>query len=461
MTPARPRLAFVDALRAFEARLHRRWASQEGAAPQGLRSYRAAWIQQFAGSGEARRYQDLLAACASADPVLISDFHPLGRSARMLARLLRETAWPRPPRVVLELLPAEVRVEAHALMSSEQLTLVDGRSLAETAPELLDAARAVNAEIIGAWVPGTPGQRDEAAAQAWVERRQSGRDVVPELLFFGDWHLADPHLPRQLAQRGARPVCIHQSPAPLWERTDPADEEAVLALTDGHYAWMHPPPLAFWTSARLGRDAHDGREAADTSARILEELSAGMAEILDLPAPAELPEVVDPQDWLGFWRSLPERERAALSPQLRPQAPMPHPEDALIWMPDCPSWNQLVDAAAGDLARGSRLAEAGQFGPWIAFRRIWARAWNPFLPTRSRASLRWELGIPHGTRPLPREAAPGDLLDEAVQGEAVAAALCRHPLLDRAALRTLLREGRHAFIWHHGMSTIQSSPLSA
>lgn len=457
MSPRQPSLPIADAVRAFEVRLQRRWASQEGAPPAGLRGYRAAWVQQFADSGESCTTSEFLKACSEAEALLVSDFHPLGRSTRMLARLMREVAWKRAPRLVLELLPCEVRVEATDRTAWESLRLVDGRRLLDTAPELLDAAAACAAEIVGAWEPGTPSQRDEAAAQAFTDRRLAS-GARPEVLFFGDWHLAGPHLPESLARRGAQAVCVHQSPAPLWNRVSTGEEEPILRLADGHYAWMHTPPLAFWTTARQGENPSGD---CDATAQLVEELAQGMAEILDLPVPSESPEVLDTASWPGFWRSMPESHRAALDPDRAPRMAMVHPHESLIWSPATPSWNQLVDVAAGIVAQDSRLCDEANLGPWIAFRRIWARAWNPFLPTRDRGELAADLGLSTGLARLRAAEAAIRFLDGLSQGEAVAAAMHRHPLLDRAAMRTLLREGRHAFIWHLGVSTIQASPLSA
>ncbi|MCH2101656.1 MAG: hypothetical protein MK209_07010 [Planctomycetes bacterium] len=457
MRPQQPTLPIAEAVRAFEARLQRHWASQSGAPPAGLRGYRAAWVQQFAESGEVCSAPEFLAACRDAELLLVSDFHPLARSTRMLARLLREVAWKKAPRLVLELLPAGVRVEANDRVAWESLRLIDGRRLLDTAPELLDAAAACAAELVGAWKPGTPAQRDEIAAQAWTDRRLSS-EPRPEVLFFGDWHLAGPHLPRSLAQRGAKVTSVHQSPAPLWSRVRPHEEEPILRLADDHYAWMHTPPLAFWASARQG----EGRSSrCDANAQLVEELAQGIAEILDLPAPPEAPEVLDARAWPGFWRSMPESHRAALDPNQIPRVAMVHPHESLIWAPADPSWNQLVDAAAGIVSQGSCLTNPANLGPWIAFRRIWARTWNPFLPTRDRGQLAADLGLCTGLARLRAAEASASYLDTLANGEAVAATMRRHPLLDRAALRTLLREGRHAFIWHLGMSTIQASPLSA
>jgi hypothetical protein len=451
---------FQEALRAFDARLQRRWAAQEGGAPEGLRAYRAAWLQHFAHPGETCTQAEMLGKCAQAAPLLVSDFHPLARSGRMLARILREVPWAKPPRVVLELLPASVAVPAAELGSDPEIRLVDGRLLREALPELYEAILACHADLHGAWVAGTPSERDEAAAGDWLTR-QNTREARPEILFFGDWHLAPPHLPAALSRRGAQPVCVHQSPAPLWSRTLTQDGESILRLGSNHYAWMHTPPLAFWTTSRQEVDAGTDPEEAEASAGLIEELAQGICEILDLPAPVEALTVLGPRAWPGFWRSLPLQQRQVLQEHAAPLVPVLHPHEATLFAPRQPSWNQLVDAAAACVAQQSALSKPANTAAWITFRRLWARAWNPFLPTRSRHELRQELGIASGVGGLRAAEAASGYLDQLVLGERVAEALHRHPLLDRAALRTLLREGRHAFIWHHGVSTIQASPLSA
>jgi hypothetical protein len=451
---------FQEALRAFEARLQRRWLAQDGGAPVGLRAYRAAWLQHFAHPGESCPHAEMLTACADASPLLVSDFHPLARSGRMLARLLREVAWPTPPRVVLELLPSSVRLASAELQAGTEIPLIDGRLLHEALPELFDAIRACGADLHGAWVPGTPAERDEAAALDWLTR-QNSLQARPEVLFFGDWHLAPPHLPAALARRGAKPICVHQSPAPLWSRTMTAKGESSLRLGSGHYAWMHTPPLAFWTTARQEEDSAADLDEAEATASLIEELAQGICEILDLPEPIEALTVLGPRAWPGFWRSLPLAHRQVLEQHSAPLVPVLHPSEATLFAPRLPSWNQLVDAAAACVAQQSALSAPPNTAASMTFRRIWARAWNPFLPTRGRTELRIELAIASGVGGLRAAEAAGGYLDQLVLGERVAEALHRHPLLDRAALRTLLREGRHAFIWHLGVSTIQASPLSA
>lgn len=426
----------------------------------GLRAYRAAWLQHFAHPGASCSHAEMLGKCAQAAPLLVSDFHPLARSGRMLARLLREIAWPQPPRVVLELLPASVAIPSAELQPEAEIRLIDGRLLHEALPELFEAILACGADLHGAWVPGTPSERDERAAGDWLTRQRSPKPR-PEVLFFGDWHLAPPHLPAALARRGAQPVCIHQSPAPLWSRTMTENGESTLRLGGDHYAWMHTPPLAYWTTARQEEDSVADLDEAEASANLIEELAQGICEILDLPEPVETPTVLGPRAWPGFWRSLPPTQRPVFDEHFAPRVPVLHPIEATLFAPRLPSWNQLVDAAAACVAQQSALSVPANTAVWIAFRRLWARAWNPFLRMRDRGDLQLELGIASGVGGLRAAEAAGSYLDQLVLGERVADALHRHPLLDRAAMRTLLREGRHAFIWHHGISTIQASPLSA
>ena len=171
--------------------------------------------------------------------------------------------------------------------------------------------------------------------------------------------------------------------------------------------------------------------------------------------------MLDADAWPGFLRSLPEMHRRALDPGKQPRVAMVHPHESLVWTPYAPSWNQLVDVAAGVLTQNSRLTETAHLPAWVGFRRIWARAWNPFLPTRDRGQISADMGLSTGFARLRAHDVAIRHLDSLAEGESVAAALHRHPSLDRSAMRTLMREGRHAFIWHLGVSTIRSSPLSA
>jgi len=456
-------------LRALEAQLHGQWEAHEGAAPQELSGYRAAWMETFERRGQPISRSQLAAAWHQGQPALVSDFHSLASSARGLVDWLNSVPKSKRVHLTLELLPRELQLAADKLGEIESLRLIDGRSVGEALPELAQALRGRAASLGGAWVDAPPSDRDLSAAKDWRARRQDGRADF-ELMFFGDWHCARAHLPAALARLGAQPTVLHQSPAPLWKQCDALAGEVGLALGDDHYAWMTTPLLA-------QRSAHQQDEAApagfdpDAASELIEEIAQGLSTILSLPSAIETVEVISGsrleaeqvQKWRLFRRSLPPSLQACLPTGAPPEACVIHPTRPILWASQAPSWNDLVECAAESVIRsGEWLDSPRDLTVRLAVRRCLALAWNPFLRVRSReAILQRFRSAKAGQSVQPESKRASAWLQQMLLSDQIAADWAAQAELSAKDLRTVLQNGRHAFIWQAALSTIRGTSRSA
>lgn len=347
--------------------------------PEALLPYREAWLQTFRGTFRLAGVDELRRAAAAGRPLLVGDFHPAPRARRYLAQLLEQAEFAARPGLMLELLPQPVVMTAEAALRHPDLRLIDGRLCAEAFREVLRALAARGGLVAGAWVEGNATERDAAAAARWAAL-QAGDPDVAWTLFFGDWHLADPHLPARLRAAGGAPRIVHQSPEPLWIRRRRRREE-VLDLGDGHWAWLHTPPLSHWASALVGLEAQP-EPLAEISEHLVEALAIHLAEALQVPEPAGRPCVWSAGRWREFHETLPAQERRALSADPPPRAAVLHPNLPAVWLPDAPDLNLLVEMAAHQLACEFPLGRRADFGGRLrsrVFRRTVAAHLNPFL----------------------------------------------------------------------------------
>jgi hypothetical protein len=448
-----------EALRGLERRLRAKWSGDLGAAPKGLRGYRAAWLHSFRGPYRPSNERQMKQALGQGDPLLISDFHPLGRSSRMLAQLIREIDWPGRPCLVLELVPESSPILASDLLNGQDLRLNDGRHAVEVYPEAIQDLARKHGSVAGCWVNGDPAERDLAAARQWL-RRQQHNPHMSQLLYFGDWHLAAPHLPAALTDLGAQVEVLHQSPEPLWDRIRSSHGEACLQLANGHWAWLHTPPLAHWSS--LVQQEHEtfGRHGLETAASLVEELAETLAEFLQIDYPNRPACCFGDQDWPTFHNLLPTEVAAGFHPEYPPGEFMLHPSESMVWLPNAPSWNNLVEMAAHSLLPEPREPPSAlDRSARIAFRRLWPKAWNPFLTQPDQERLQKAFGRTPDAAccPLARQ----KYLESELQGVQAASAMLKFPLLDPSSVRDLLVAGSQAFIWYLALSTIQASQVSA
>jgi hypothetical protein len=448
-----------EALRGLERRLRRKWAGDLGAAPPGLRAYRAAWLHSFRGPYRASNPCEMNRALSQGDPLLISDFHPLGRSSRMLAQLIGEIDWPGPPCLVLELLPECAPVPAQHLVNDQSLRLNDGRLAHQVYAEALQELALKKGFVAGCWLPGDPAERDLAAARQWQVRRHQ-YPALRQILYFGDWHLAAPHLPAALTDLGAQVQVLHQSPEPLWDRIRSHDAEAWLQLANRHWAWLHTPPLAHWSSLVQQEHEDFGRHGLETAASLVEELAETLADFLQVANPHRPACCFGLEEWPTFLALLPPEVAAGFHPDFAPGAFMVHPSESLFWMPAAPSWNNLVEMAAHSLLP-ENPAPRTQLDPSarVAFRRLWPKAWNPFLTQPDRKSL--QAAFAHTPDSACSPSSRQNYLEIELKGVETANAMLNFPLLDPSSVRDLLFVGSQAFIWYLAISTIQASQVRA
>lgn len=464
------RLPLQEDLRKLERRLRRRWSGAFGGAPDGLKAYRASWLASFQGGYQRCDRQQMWRHLAQGSPLLVSDFHPLRRSTRMLEFLLAELPMQQPPCLVLELLPHQAPIRVRDLLgqnthADNDLQLMDGRSLLEVYPDAVQELADNDGWLAGVWTDAAPHQRDRFAAQCWREWTQS-RPQLCFLFQFGDWHLADNHLPSALRKVGAQPSVLHQSPEPLWDRIRPHEDEPCLLLDNGHYAWLHTPPIAQWAAAAQGEDQGMSSGTLEAVADLLEELSAELADLLQTEAHDECPFVFGPEEWRDFHHSLPTEFASAFHPDFPVKRFLAHPHENVFWLPEHPSWNLIVEMAAHLLLPPSGI-QAGFGIPGSleahaarsAFCHLIPLAWNPFLARQQSAQLRQAYG---STPDLACHVGNREFYVAQRQlGMQAAAAMMGFPLLDVSSAHDLLKSAPRAFIWYFALSTIQASAVSA
>ncbi len=449
---------FCREVHQLELRLRGLWAGQRPVLSSLLHNYQSDWEEQFQAPSQPREWADWDQRLDPDQPLLVSDYHPLRRSVRMLQSLLEERLSGKPIGVVFELLEQCEPMPASTALSNPELCLQDGVPLRVAYSSLLHTLGRAGAWIAGAWCTGSPPQRDRAAARQWSHLQRS-MPGYQQVWFFGDWHLADAHLPQQIRAHGGDPLVLHQSPEPLWDQLTSWPPAELLQLGNDHWAWMHTPPLAQWASELQTSADQDPAEAAATLA---ESLAVPMSDLLELAAPAPM-DCMSVDHWHGF-RALLPTDMAAAFPAGPPRHLLVHPQQALAWLPGPLSPNQLVELAAHSLTLDHPVAARTDPAAAVvrrSFALLWALALNPFLVLPSPQALR--------DRYRPSTAlegvAPGPALARFLLREGLAntaaATLSQDPELDPAGVRELLESGPQAFFWERANSTIRASSRSA
>ena len=383
------RAELLQRLGNLEQRLRRDWASEAPPVPRALAPYRQAWLETLSCPTRSATLEELTQAISRGRPTVVGDFHPLRRARRSLSSLLRKLPSDGRPGLLLELLPAEIVVPARDALNLD-VQLVDGRSLRSAFRNTLRAVARRDGLVAGAWVAGAPERRDEVAARAWqgLAREHPGSQWF---LFFGDWHLADAHLPEHLRSVGADPVVLHQSPEPLWERQTGRPREEVLELGHGHWAWLHTPPLTHWAAALQNLHPEDPERGAEITEELCEVLTDNLAQVLAVAQPTGRLSVWPRDSWAAFHAILPISERHALSPDAPPRSVVVHPHLPAVWTDRVPSLNPLIEAAAQTIVCDHPLAARRDLAGRLscrAFLRVWAALLNPFLlPPRTAETV--------------------------------------------------------------------------
>jgi len=379
----------IQDIRRLEERLRCHWARQAPPLSHHLRGYRQDWLKTFEVPMREATASELTSALLAADPVLVGDFHSLRRPRRSLGTLVRNMPEGESPALLLELLPAHFQATAKEVLNDPKYQLVNGRPARDVYESPLRAAAKRNGIVVGAWIDASPQKRDLAAAKQWSQLRLS-KPNYRWLLFFGNWHLADSHLPESIRNVGGNPAVLHQSPEPIWEKAGHPKKEQLIRLGAGHWAWLHTPPLAQWASELQDAPQDDSELCAEIAEEMVDSLASGFAECLGLPAPQQPPSVWPADQWPAFWSTLPNRERLAFSEETAPLQMVLHPHLPAIWTPANPLLNSLVEAGGHCLLTEHPLSQ--QTSPEArllarAFRRVWARFLNPFLRETSLSEI--------------------------------------------------------------------------
>lgn len=376
----------------LEKRLRHDWAQEAPPLSSELTSYKNEWLRTLNRPYRQATVQEVRTALLSADPVLLGDFHTMQRSRSSLAWLLRQVPSGTSPALMLELLPRCAAIPAAEALKDSKLKLVDGRLLKDVYSPSLRALAKRDGLIAGAWVDEGARQRDHSAAKDWQELCQK-HPGHKWLLFFGDWHLADGHLPRALRRVGAKPQMLHQSPEPIWERQANQLDEQLIKISSNHWAWLHTPPLAHWASALQAN--HDGNHelAAELTEEIVETLIEEICDLFNLPLPSAKVCAWPEDQWESFLATLPAIERRGFISRKAPRGLIVHPHFPAIYTTSAPALNQLVEAAAHCIACDYPITNGEGFEQRLAaraWRRLPASLVNQFLtaPNLSESGTR-------------------------------------------------------------------------
>ena len=326
----------------FEHALRNQWSSESPATPEGLCDYESAWQKclqhKFLGATE----HEMMRVIAHSPCVIVSDFHPLKRSRQDFSTIVNSMGGEQDVLVVLELLNSDISV-GKGQSICESVTLENGVSLVESYPLLFDRQQRAKYEIVGVCTDGNAEERDSHCA--WVvdsiHRLHPHKKLA---LHFGDWHLADDHLPRLLKDIGIEVTAIHLSPQPLWDRLIKRDFDNVLQFGPNKWAWMHTPPLAHAAAFLLDFAVFDEDDYAEELAYLIEMAADNLATSMNLESPQSAFEVMCGDDWHSFWSSLDEHHQQQYAEEAT--TVVFHPRLPLMWIPNEVDANMIIQAAA-------------------------------------------------------------------------------------------------------------------
>jgi len=396
----------LDRIGRFEEALRSAWDVDRPGLPRHLKGYRAAWLRTLAAPLAPGSRGDLRDALQADHPLLVSDYHPLPRARRDLAAALDLLPPERPVVLVLELLPAGRTLSARAALRDDRVRLATGALLRDAYRPALEALARRDGTVVGAWSERPAVQRDSAAAALWQAAARPEQDAQ-WVFHFGDWHLADDHLPARLREAGAAPVVLHLSPEPVWQRVGLRPERMVYRLggADRHWVWLRTPPPGLWASQLTEAEHVEDEELSEGCEHLVESLVETWCRALGLAEPAARLGVHGRGDWDDFHALLPAAQRT-LYPAA-PHLPLFHPHLPLLWLPEAPALNTLVEASQHVLSCDAPLRDGDATQDALhrqAWRSMGAALVNPFL-----RAPRW-LEMARGLWP---DAAPGALVDRA------------------------------------------------
>ena len=438
----------LDEMANMETRLRGIWSAYSPL-PDHLALYRQDWVEDFKQEKKGATQSEMQTALAKGWPSVVGDFHPHRRSGRSFAFLLETQNSAQRPGVLLELLPADHLLTAKEALQAKDLQLVDGRQSKECYADVFQVLAKQGGLVAGAWQDGSPQDRDTSAASLWAELQAKTPDVH-WTLFFGDWHLAESHLPEALRQVGGKPIILHQSPEPLWRAGNSDWFDPILQWGEGHWAWLHTPPLVREASLLQQEDQPWDSAAQERTTDLCEEIMHCLAEALRLPTPSSIPVLHGPDEWAEFSSRLSLDMRSLWSPHKTPEQFIPLAGKPNSWMPSAPSFNLLVEAAAhtilAECPLGKRIDPRGKIMA-AAFRHACKRLLNPFFAEAPTADLVELSKIPH-LHPQARWIAME------AWGEALGCTWARSPRFHHGMIQRILKNQEQLFNWSDLRATI-------
>jgi hypothetical protein len=337
-----PSQRFTAQLFKFEHALRQQWSQESPATPENLRDYEGNWNSclknRFLGATE----HEMMRVIAHSSCVVVSDFHPLKRSRQDFSFIVEQMQQASGEVVIiLELLNQKTTI-ARGSLCTETITLENGWSLQKSYPLLFDESQRAKFEIHGAWFNSDAESRDQLCASLVQELIQH-RPQLNLALHFGDWHLADEHLPQQLRAVGITPTVIHLSPASLWDSMLKNDFDEVLKFTANKWAWMRTPPLAHTAAFLMDFGSDNAGDYAEELGYLIEAAAEKLAPHLNIALPQSAFEVMAAEDWPSFYACL-DNEQQQQFAQV-PTTPVFHPRLPLLWIPGEIDANQIIQAA--------------------------------------------------------------------------------------------------------------------
>ncbi|MCX7979388.1 MAG: ChaN family lipoprotein, partial [Bdellovibrionaceae bacterium] len=231
-----------------------------------IRSYRLAFEKDLRGKWRPVRRAELRGAIAESEIVLVGDFHVHRQSQKTFLRLLRSFASSQGKRSIgLECLSSD---DDHLVRKYLQLELSEEKFLKavdwanswtfpwENYRPIFEWARENKVEIFGLNTPrgrrSSLRSRDRWAARCLVERIRAKQNEKIFVLF-GDLHICQSHLPRELRQmqRNIRITRILQNPDQIYFdllEKGLEHQHDLVCLASGAYCILNVPPWVRWSS---------------------------------------------------------------------------------------------------------------------------------------------------------------------------------------------------------------------
>lgn len=336
-----PSQRFHTQLFKFEHTLRTQWSLESPATPEQLCNYEDNWLSSFQNKYLGATEQELMRVIAHSSCVIVSDFHPLKRSRQDFSTIIELMNISTPTIAVLELLNSDVSIKSGSRY--QDIKLENGWPLHQSYPQLFDNDLQAKYDIVGAWIDGSPSERDAYAASVAANLNESQPNS--KLAFhFGDWHLAKQHLPQELEQRDISATAVHLSPSPLWDKVNKRDFDEVIRLSDSEWAWMRTPPLAHAAAFLLDFGACDSEEYSEELSFLIEIAATNLARSLDVEQPQSAFEVMQADEWHNFYDSLDTESQQSFN--ACPEYAVFHPRLARMWIPSEVDANQIIQGAA-------------------------------------------------------------------------------------------------------------------